>query len=201
MSLSKEQLDALAEVVNIGVGRAASSLHDLVDRHIELCVPRVEVCHATEVGRHTDARRLDTSVVQCFSGAINGHAVLAFPEAAGVALAKLVDDAEVEGDELDFDLAGTLEEIGNIVLNGVLGSLANVFDNEFRYTVPTVCVGSLEETLSSRGAFAATDTPTCLLADAHFSIAESDIRGSLLLVFNTAQLPTLLSGLLCSVGA
>lgn len=206
MRLDEDQLDALAEVVNIGVGRAAASLSSLVDQRVELCVPRVRACGLVELQAELDGgdEPVDTSVVQGFAGSITGRAMLAFPRRSGVALARLladeVADEGTSGDEaLEFDLAGILEEIGNIVLNGVLGSLANVFEDDFRYSVPELCVGSASEALVRDVAPATIgDEPTCLLADARFELAESQIGGSLMLAFNTSQLTELLDRLLAA---
>lgn len=204
MQLSDDQLDALTEVVNIGVGRAAAALSSLVEERIDLCVPRVRVCGLTELRLELEGcdEPVDTSVVQGFAGEINGRAMLAFPQRSGVALARLLADDEANdvgpGDEaLEFDLAGILEEIGNIVLNGVLGSLANLFEDDFRYSVPELCIGSASEALTRDVSTASIgEKPTCLLADARFDLAESRIGGSLLLAFNTAELSELLDRLL-----
>lgn len=210
MRLNEDQLDALTEIVNIGVGRGAASLNALVDQPIELRVPQVRLCGFNELQEQLDVadEPVDTSVVQGFDGQISGRAMLAFPQRSGIALARLLSDEEPTGDQptgeesLDFDLAGILEEIGNIVLNGVLGSLANVFEDDFRYSVPELCTGSATQALA-RDVAAPTigDDTSCLLADARFDLAESQISGSLLLVFNTGELSVLLDQLLNAVEA
>lgn len=207
MRLNEEQLDALTEIVNIGVGRGAASLNALVDQPVELRVPQVRICGLTDLQTELDlaAEPVDTSVVQGFEGAITGRAMLAFPKRSGIALAKLLaeeDASEDLDDGLDFDLAGILEEIGNIVLNGVLGSLANLFEDDFRYSVPELCSGSASQALTRDVAAPAMgDEPTCLLADTRFELAESQISGSLLLAFNTGELSVLLDKLLATIEA
>lgn len=204
MFLNEDQLDALTEIVNIGVGWGAASLHSLVDQKIDLRVPKVRLCGLAELQAILDGAEepVDTSVVQGFDGAIAGRAMLAFPRKSGVALAKLLAGDDTDAEALEFDLASILEEIGNIVLNGVLGSLANVFDDDFQYSVPELCMGSASQALTRDvSARAMGARPTCLLADARFELAESQISGSLLLAFNSGELSTLLDNLLESVGA
>lgn len=199
MQLNEDQLDALTEIVNIGVGRGAASLHTLVDQKIDLRVPSVRLCGLSEIQAALDgaAEPVDTSVVQGFEGAIAGRAMLAFPRKSGVALAKLLAEDESDEDALEFDLAGILEEIGNIVLNGVLGSLANVFEDDFQYSVPELCIGSASNALTRDVAAPAIGSePTCLLADTRFELSEGQISGSLLLAFNTGELSALLNRLL-----
>lgn len=43
LELTAMQIDALTEIVNIGVGRAASSLSDIIGAHILLKVPDVNI--------------------------------------------------------------------------------------------------------------------------------------------------------------
>ncbi|MEM8866061.1 MAG: chemotaxis protein CheC [Planctomycetota bacterium] len=198
MNLTEEQLDALTEVVNIGVGRAAASLCELIDQHIALRVPKIRTCRPDELQAEVTAgdKPLDTSVVQDFDGIISGRALLAFPESSGVSLAQILGDQEEGQDELELDLAGILEEVGNIVLNAVLGSLANLFEGEFEYTVPRLSVNE-----SADGVIASYDTgdgqdQTILMANAHFEVADSRINGSLLLAFSMSEMAVLLDRLI-----
>jgi chemotaxis protein CheY-P-specific phosphatase CheC len=48
MKTSPEQLDALRELINIGIGRAAGVLNEMLSAHIQLYVPDVEILSAEE---------------------------------------------------------------------------------------------------------------------------------------------------------
>lgn len=197
MILTNDQLDALTEVVNIGVGRAAASLCDLVDDSIALQVPQIRMCMPADLRRPAESGEppLDTSVLQDFDGAISGRALLAFPASSGVALAKLLGEEADPDDELELDLAGILEEVGNIVLNAVLGSLANLFEGEFEYSVPRLAADTPVDQVIS-GSNAAEPDRTMLMADTHFAVADSEISGSLLLAFSMNQMTSLLDRLI-----
>ncbi len=200
MQLNQDQIDALEEVINIGVGRAASTLYDMIEQHIELRVPKIIICDELKLSENISGAEeaLDTSVAQAFEGAISGTAMLAFPESSGTKLAKILSDPDIEEDELESDLAGILEEVGNIFLNGVLGSIANLFEDDFLYTVPEVHDGVPVEVVLTD---AATDDECFyLVADARFDVADSEISGSLLLVFNTGEFSSLLDKLYQDVG-
>ncbi|MEM9186652.1 MAG: chemotaxis protein CheC [Planctomycetota bacterium] len=196
MKLSPDQLDALTEVVNIGVGRAAATLCELVDDHIALRVPNVRVCDPSLLGDPTSltGEALDTSVVQDFSVTMRGRALLAFPQSSGVTLAQLLGQQDEGCDDLDFDLAGVLEEVGNIVLNAVLGSLANLFEGELDYTVPQLRAEEAAEGIIA-DYHTGSDEQTVLMADAHFDVANSAISGSLLLAFSMNEMAALLDKL------
>ena len=72
--------DALTELVNIGVSRAAASLRTMVGEQVLLSVPSVEVVTRTTASvliREREAGPL-VAVRQDFRGAFSGQALLAF---------------------------------------------------------------------------------------------------------------------------
>jgi len=144
LALTDIQSDALTEVVNIGVGRAASALSELMEERIELKIPHLEIVTLDQLSKNMDesSEPLDTSVAQDFSGGVSGRALLCFPKQSGIKLGQVLAGYEEETDELDMDLIGILEEVGNIVLNGVLGTIGNligsVVENQFEYSVPVL---------------------------------------------------------------
>lgn len=199
MRLNEGQLSALAEVVNIGVGRAAASLHELLGERVEIRVPTVRLVERSALRAELASvgEPLDTAVLQEFEGRIAGRSLLAFPRRSGVTLAALLlgEDPSDSAGDLDFDLVGTLEEVGNIVLNGVLGSIANVLGDGFDYSVPELRQGAVAETAVGDDS----RTTPCLLANAVFSVEGAPINGSLLLVFESGELDVLLDEVIAGV--
>ena len=49
MNVSAEEIDALRELINIGVGRAAGALNDMVGAHVELRVPSVRLVSTADI--------------------------------------------------------------------------------------------------------------------------------------------------------
>jgi chemotaxis protein CheC len=86
--LDEVERDALAELVNIGVSRAASSLRIMVGREILLSVPDVAILPrgraAGIIGDHQKARLV--AVRQDFEGDFSGRAMLIFPETKSLEL-------------------------------------------------------------------------------------------------------------------
>ncbi len=81
--LNELELDALTELVNLGVSNAAVSLREMVREEVVLAVPRVVVITREEaianIGEQ-ESKRL-VAVHQDFEGEIRGRAMLIFPEA------------------------------------------------------------------------------------------------------------------------
>lgn len=194
---STEQKDALTEIINIGVGRAGAMLSDLVEQRIELRVPSVQMCDLSEIGSVLGSRgeMLDTSIFQDFDGAVSGRTILAFPRESGLRLGQILGELGQTPDELDVDLIGILTEVGNILINGVMGSISNMFESTLAYTVPElsadVCLTEL-----ARHPQAEKTQQTVIYSDAHFTVSGTQIQGSLLLIFNLPEIEHALQSLL-----
>lgn len=199
MSLELLHQDAFSEVINIGIGRAGSMLSDLVSQRIELHVPDLRICTLDELDEllKSNGELLDTSIYQDFKGRVNGRAILGFPRDSGLKLGQILAGLEETPDELDVDLSGILVEVGNIVMNGVLGSIANMFESQLSYTVPELSVTDGVMELAQVNWLARPDMEqTVIYSDAHFSVAGTDVHGSLVLIFRLQEIEKAISSLL-----
>ncbi|PCE29988.1 chemotaxis protein CheC [Burkholderia ubonensis] len=90
-----EQRDALQEIANLAMGRAAARLAALLGRFIELSVPRVRVVQASDAGKAlremTGIHDNVTAVRQGFRSDIKGEALVLCRTANVTGLAALVD--------------------------------------------------------------------------------------------------------------
>ena len=79
--LTELEHDALTELVNIGVSRAAVSLRKMIGDQVLLSVPSVEIISRKEAATLIREREIDqlVAVRQTFEGAFSGHALLIFP--------------------------------------------------------------------------------------------------------------------------
>jgi chemotaxis protein CheC len=190
--------DILTEVVNIGMGKAADSLSQLIGERICLSVPGIVVCEPEELSRILGERSelLDTSVVQEFEGSVSGRAVLAFPRASGVKLGQVLAGLDETPGELDLDLSEILEEVGNIVLNGVLGSIGNMLDTGLAYSVPRLYKATDVRQLVTSPAGEECTARTQLLADTRFEVSSRRISGSLLIMFGLGSIETVIAAAL-----
>jgi len=203
MKLNDDQIDALTESINIGVGRAAGSLGQLVGERIELAVPQIRTCSLTELSEYLGSQqeKLDILVTQDFSGTANGRSLLGFSNASGAKLAQILGAGDGSLDELDLEYCSLLEEVGNIVLNAVLGSLANLMQTNLTYTVPELYTETpLKEVLTKHVPGVKNEQGLILLADAHFGVARREIHGSLVIAFEMNDIETVLDSILSSEG-
>ena len=119
--LSEIEQDALAEIANMGVSRAANSLRQMVGEQVLLSVPAVRVVTrraALKLVERNNAKKL-VAVQQSFEGPFAGRALLIFPEAQSLELVRsIVGDEHSLEDVIDLEQEA-LAETGNIILNGV----------------------------------------------------------------------------------
>ncbi|MEI9986687.1 MAG: chemotaxis protein CheC [Aliidongia sp.] len=138
--LSSLEIDAVAEILNIGVGRAASSLSQMVKEEIQLSVPHAEVLYGVAAQEHL-ALKGDRMVAvrEEFSGLISGAAALLFPQSRSLDLVRMVLDEDLSPEEVAELEQEALVEIGNIILNGCLSSIADALTGEIETSIPCYC--------------------------------------------------------------
>jgi chemotaxis protein CheC len=144
LGLDALEIDALTELVNIGVGRAAASLRELVGEQVFLSVPLVSAVSKPEAAkliRGPEGRHL-IAVRQAFDGEFSGRALLIFPEANSLELVRAV-----AGDHLSLEDIAELEhealaEIGNIILNGCMGTISNLLQRSLTMSLPEILRGA-----------------------------------------------------------
>jgi chemotaxis protein CheC len=194
VQLNGDQEDAIREVINIGIGRAAATLSELVGTRIELSVPHVSLVvlgdAAEDPFRMPDGPTM--AVIQDFRGEITGRSALVLPHASGLRLAQLLGDVEDPSDELDLELSGILAEVGNIMLNSVLGAISNMIGTHTEYSVPQFCTARPLSVLLSQWA----QEHRCLLmADTDFVVRQYSVHGSVLIVMQTDGLQAILDAI------
>jgi len=190
--ISREEFnDALAELVNVGVGRAASSLSAMVSARIDLSVPRVVTIPHAEIGRHLDLEYeigiQDEVVVvqQAFTGRVGGAASILFPVESARNLVGLLTGGSLSDEEVDLEREAALTEVGNILINGVMGTIGNMIGVEIRYHLPEYVECHADELPR---VFQERDL---MLAVVLIAISGQEIKGHLVLLFDIPSMDNL----------
>lgn len=177
--------DVLTEVVNMGVGQAASSLNSILDTHVDLSVPELRIINYGE-GIEDLVSLTDVplaSVTLRFEGSVPGQAALLFPPESAVNLVNLLVPEESGMEDIDLDAmrGEALTEIGNIVLNAVMGHFANFLKLHLEYSIPDFMfksdINEIFRLNQIEGKF------VIILAKTRFVVSEHSISGDILLFF------------------
>ena len=175
--------DALTEIINIGVGQAGNALNTMLAMHVELSVPEIKILQMQEAQKELSP--LDdsslASVVLRFSGSVPGKAALLFPPESALNLVTLLVQEEPGDTDLDSMRSEALTEIGNIVLNSVLGNFANFLHMDLEYSLPDFMFETGIHDLLEQEALDA--GYAIILAKAHFKVSQHSIAGDILLLF------------------
>jgi chemotaxis protein CheC len=190
-ALSEIERDALTELVNIGVSRAAVGLRQMVGEEVLLSVPSIDIVnHRTAVAllgeRETDQL---VAVRQDFSGAFSGRALLIFPQANSLELVRAVVGDEMSPDDLADMEQEALAETGNVILNGCLATMANMLHQSLSMTLPEVLRGDgaklfeLDSLPDNEG--------LVLFLYINFAMRDRDIRGYIAMLMDLPSLAAL----------
>ena len=192
VELSALERDALTELVNIGVSRAAASLRKMVGGEVLLSVPAIEVIpHGTAAALIGEREGDDlVAVRQDFTGAFRGRALLIFPQANGLDLARAVLGEEVAPEDAAEMEREALAETGNVILNGCLATMANMLHRSLTMSLPQVLRGDGSSLLSSTGEGAPAEGLVLFLY-INFSVRDRSIRGYIAMVMDMPSLGAL----------
>ena len=194
MNVTPYQIDALTELINIGVGKAAGMLNQILEAHVHLQVPAIKIFPHSQIEKVlSHAATTSLSVVSlAFKGSFSGTALLAFPSDSASSLVNIVAGDESDIYDLDSTRVGALTEVGNIVLNGVMGSVSNVLKKRLMYSIPVYVEDTIEHLLCEDGMEA---NATIILAKTELTIKKFQIRGDIILLFRVDLFNTLIETL------
>jgi len=189
--LTETEQDALAEIANIGVSRAASSLGQMVGEQVLLSVPAVKIVTrqaASKLVERNNATKL-VAVQQSFEGPFAGRALLMFPEAQSLELVRsIVGDEHSLEDVIDLEQEA-LAETGNIILNGCLATIANVLHRTMRMSLPSIVRGDGAKLFEVDDAASGKQFVLFLYID--FNIKKRDVHGFIALLMDLPSIGAL----------
>ncbi len=144
-------IDAVGEILNVGMGSAAASLSDMVNDEIQLSLPNIDFVDRKQakVKILDQTQQFISGVQQNFKGVLGGKAVLIFAKEQGLELVRAVlQQNELSIDELTDLEQEAMTEIGNVILNACLCSMADMLGNPIQSEIPDFFGGSVDQVFS-----------------------------------------------------
>ena len=193
MKLTAVQEDALIELLNIGFGRAASSLSQLTGHRVLLEVPHVTIHPIDEVSESLErVIRTDVaSVHQIFTGPVSGDALLILDQVGASMLKELLTNEPALPLSIDASAREVITEVGNILLNACLGTFGNLLKVQVSFSVPHLNLESLGAILESLRVHDE-GVSYALVVHAGFKLRDAEVRGYLVIVLSVASLDRLI---------
>jgi chemotaxis protein CheC len=197
--LTELERDALAELSNVAMARAATSLRQMVKTEVLLSVPTVEIMTPANAAQAI-AKPGNPNLVairQDFTGAFSGRALLIFPETTSLELVRVVVGRELPLEDI-VDLEDeALAETGNIILNSWISTLANLLKQKLAMSLPHVIRRDQQHIFEGAGSH----TSAVLFLRIRFEIREQEIGGYVALIMDIPSIDELRSLIAQFVGS
>jgi chemotaxis protein CheC len=186
--LDELEHDALTEIINIGVNRAAANLRKMIGDQVHLSVPSIDIVTQRRAARLISEREISEliAVRQDFSGPFYGRAMLIFPESKSLELVRAVTGGTLTTEEMIDMEREALTETGNVILNSCLATMANMLQRSMTMTIPQIVRGTGNVLFEVRD-----DAPTdglVLFLYIDFAVRSRDIRGYIAMMMDMPSL-------------
>lgn len=197
LKLDEHQSDALSELFNVGMHRAAAALSDLTHQRIVVDLPRVWIVPIEQI--HEELVRLvdgDLATVhQIFAGPVAGDAVLLLEYEKAALLTRLMTDGEVAiAGRLDQSAREVLAEVGNVVLSACLSAFGDMLKVGVTFSVPRLHVESLSGVLRSLHVDS-DELRYAVIAGTRFRLSELEVDGFLIVAVGVTSLTRIMTAL------
>jgi chemotaxis protein CheC len=118
-----------------------------------------------------------------YTGELNGTVELVLKSAEAAHLAAVLSEDLHPDNDLDAVRSAMISEVGNVVINAVIGTLSNSLGLHLRFTVPQFMEGEVDSLLTG---LEDPELPKVLLVRTRFYVQTLDIEGHILLYFSLA---------------
>lgn len=186
MITDEETRDGIRELVNIGVGRAVGLIQELTGLHVVRRIPDLDLLTPGEPPEAVLSQSRDLSVVRMkYCGDLQGTCELILPHDSARRLVDLLTGEEALDDDRGAVQNETLCEVGNMLINALMGSIANITGRSLRYDLPVYTENSLVSLVSS-----GEKDPggPGILARTGFRVASPLIEGDILLFLDSRSI-------------
>lgn len=187
IDLDELETDALTELVNLGVSRAALSLRAMVDEEVLLTVPAISTVTPDQAAEMIGGARIGelVAVTQAFEGDLAGRALLIFPQFNSLELVRAVAGTELAAEQLADLAPEALCETGNVLLQACISTIGNMLHRTLGVSVPRLVRGR------ARDLFAPEANGVVVFIYINFSLRGRRIRGYFALLLDIPTLQTL----------
>lgn len=131
-------LDVLSEIGNIGSGNATTALAQLLNRKIDMSVPRVELVDFANITKFIGAEEdLVIGILFGIEGDVNGMMMFLMKPDSAHNLTNALMGLDNHSDEFSEMELSAMNEIGNIISGAYLNSIATLTNLKIISTVPS----------------------------------------------------------------
>ncbi|MGN0161280.1 MAG: chemotaxis protein CheC [Lachnospiraceae bacterium] len=148
-SMDTTYLDVLSEIGNIGSGNATTALAQMLNRKIDMSVPKVALLGFDHISQMVGGEEdLVVGILFGIEGDISGMMMFIMKPDSAHNLTNALLGKDNHGDEFDEMELSAINEIGNIISGAYLNSIATLTNLKIISTVPSMTTDMAEAILS-----------------------------------------------------
>lgn len=195
--LNSFHMDVLREIGNIGAGNAATALARMLDRKIDMKVPKIQVMQFSEVGDILGSpEEMVVGILLGIQGDITGSIMFVLDIEATRVMLNLVfarpADTALEFDEMN---CSAIQEMGNILAGSYLSALSTLTNLNIMPDVPSLAIDMAGAVLSVPAIVQAKGSDTVLYIENEFTDGHDTVMGDLFLIPEEGSYTRLLKAL------
>jgi len=195
--LNNLQLDVLKEIGNIGAGNAVTSLAKMIDKRVDMAVPKANILGFDKVSQILGGEEiLVVGILLSVSGDITGSIMFILDINAARQLVNILfgnkDTTSLDFDELELS---ALKEIGNILTASYLSALAGLTNLRIMPSVPELAIDMAGAILSVPAIEFGKVGDSVLYIETEFSEGITKVFGDFLLIPDVDSYEVLLKAL------
>lgn len=182
--LSNIQLDVLREIGNIGAGNAATALAKMLNRKIDMDVPKVKILEFKEVSETLGSAEIPVvGILLKMTGDLTGYIMFILQQNdASMLVSLLMGKPMKEIEQFDEIDISALKEIGNILASSYLSALSCLTNLKIKPTVPDMAIDMAGAILSVPAIEFGKIGDTVLYIETEFSEGDDKVVGDFFLV-------------------
>lgn len=148
-NLNSMLLDVLKELGNIGSGNAATALASMINRKIDMKVPKIRILDFNEVGELLgDGETPVVGIYFKMMDGLEGNIMFVLSIESAINLTNMLFSRDSNKEQLDEMDMSALSEVGNILSSSYINSLGALTGLNLKISVPSICIDMAAAILS-----------------------------------------------------
>lgn len=199
IKFTEAQKDALIEICNVGVSKAAKQLSLLLNSRINISVPHINLLKSNQI-KNVEAfnnQYILSSVYQTLSGDISGRVALIFHRDQARLLTHFVigKTPKLSEEEIRACEQEAMLEIGNIIVTTCVTAIANMLSMKIKLTVPNYVENKIQNIIKEHMSAFEKISDDIFLISTQLETEKENILGNLLLILSVDSINSLFDNL------
>ncbi len=189
--------DVLKEIGNIGAGNATTALSQMINKRVDMKVPKVELLDFNELANIVGGpENLVVGILLTLEGEISGMMMFMLEQKSAHNLVNLLMGKNIDdfSSFTDMDISA-LQEIGNIISGAYLYSLSTLTNLMIKQSVPYMAIDMAGAILSVPAIEFGKIGDKALLIQSQFGEEEINVDGYFILIPTMESYDTILNSL------